>query len=34
MNANDKRGGKGDYRLININTLKHLSLEGQEYEVK
>ena len=21
MNANDKRGGKGDYRLININTL-------------
>ena len=34
MNANDKRGGKGDYRLININTLKHLSLEGREYEVK
>ena len=34
MNAADDRGGKGDYRLININTLKHLSLEGQEYEVK
>jgi hypothetical protein len=34
MNAKDKRGGTGDYRLININTLMHLSLEGKEYEVK
>ena len=34
MNAKDDRGGKGDYRLININTLMHLSLEGKEYTVK
>jgi len=34
MNADDNRGGRGSYRLININTLKHLSLGGKEYEVK
>ena len=34
MNAPDDRGGKGDYRHININTLQHLSIGGKEYEIK
>ena len=34
MNASDKRGGTGDYRLININTLRELTISGQTYRVK
>ena len=34
MNADDKRGRKGDYRLININTLRELTVSGQTYCVK
>ena len=34
MNAIDKDGSKGAYRQMDTRTVKHLSLEGQEYEVK
>ena len=34
MNADDKSGGTGDYRLININTLRELTISGQTYRVK
>ena len=34
MNADDKSGGTGDYRLINLNTLRELTISGQTYRVK